>query len=440
MSADASKPVSSADNGELLQPPRGWTEVSLSSVADVRFSGVDKLSRPSEEPVRLCNYVDVYKNDYITPDLEFMRATATTYEIARFGLKLGDVIVTKDSETPDDIGIPTIVDYTAPDMVCGYHLALIRPNKDEVDPTFLGKQLAHHRHARRFGQLANGLTRYGLSTSAISNAPVWRPKPLSEQQEIGRVLRLLDEAITRAEAVNIKLRQVRSGLLHSLLTRGLDKQGQLRDPATHPEQFHDSPFGYIPRDWEVTQIGKVAQLVTSGSRGWANYYSDEGPLFLRIGNLTREHINLRFEDVVRVRPPVGSEGARTRVKPGDILISVTADIGIIGVIPNPFEEAYVNQHIALVRPVHTACPRWIGRFLSFGATATFFRRLNDTGAKAGMNLPAVQSLQIAMPIRSEQDRMTAILDSMAASGYVQTAASEIRPDERLAHWSHPRAC
>jgi type I restriction enzyme S subunit len=102
------------------------------------------------------------------------------------------------------------------------------------------------------------------------------------------------------------------------------------------------------------------------------------------------------------------------VKPGDILISVTADIGIIGVIPNPFEEAYVNQHIALVRPVHTACPRWIGRFLSFGATATFFRRLNDTGAKAGMNLPAVQSLQIAMPIRSEQDRMTAILDSMDA--------------------------
>src|SRR5437762_346911 len=143
MSADTSKPVSTAADGELLQPPRGWTEAPLSSVADVRFSGVDKLSRPSEKPVRLCNYVDVYKNDYITPDLEFMRATATTSEITRFGLELGDVIITKDSETPDDIGIPTIVDCTAPDLVCGYHLALIRPNKDEVDPTFLGKQLAH---------------------------------------------------------------------------------------------------------------------------------------------------------------------------------------------------------------------------------------------------------------------------------------------------------
>ncbi len=75
---------------------------------------MDKLSRPNEEAVRPCNYVDLYKNECITLDLEFMRAMATTSEIDHFGLRLGDVIVTKDSETPDDIGIPTIVDYTAP--------------------------------------------------------------------------------------------------------------------------------------------------------------------------------------------------------------------------------------------------------------------------------------------------------------------------------------
>src|SRR5206468_7348157 len=145
-------------------------------VADVRFSSVDKLTYPSEEPVRLCNYIDVYENDYITDDLEFMRASATQPEISRFGLQVGDVIITKDSETPDDIGIPTVVDYIAPDLVCGYHLALIRPNKDEVDSTFLAKQLRHDRLARYFGQQANGLTRYGLQIGAVNNAPLWLPK------------------------------------------------------------------------------------------------------------------------------------------------------------------------------------------------------------------------------------------------------------------------
>jgi hypothetical protein len=101
--------------------------VPLSEVCEVRVSNVDKKSEPGELPVRLCNYTDVYKNDYITDDLEFMRATASRAEIAKFGLHVGDVIITKDSETPDDIGIPALVDSTSSDLLCGYHLAMIRP-------------------------------------------------------------------------------------------------------------------------------------------------------------------------------------------------------------------------------------------------------------------------------------------------------------------------
>jgi len=393
------------------QLPDGWREVSLGLVADVRFSSVDKLTYPSEEPVRLCNYIDVYNNDYITGDLEFMRASATQPEISRFGLQVGDVLITKDSETPDEIGIPAVVDYAASDLVCGYHLALIRPKKDEVDPTFLAKQLLHHRLARYFGRQANGLTRYGLPIGAVVNAPLWLPT-IDEQKAIGAVLDTVDEAIAKTEAVIAKLKQVRAGLLHDLLTRGLDEHGQLRDPIAHPEQFKDSPLGRIPKEWEVVRLGGQAQFITSGSRGWARYYSDEGALFLRIGNLTRERIDLRLEDVVRVHPPLGSEGARTRVQSGDILISITADLGIIGVIPKSFEEAYVNQHIALVRPVQGVCPRWIGRYLSFGPTAMFFRMLNDTGAKAGMNLPSIESLLLAIPTHEEQDYATTVLDAM----------------------------
>ena len=230
-----------------------WREVPLTSVADIRFSSVNKVSQPGEEPVRLCNYTDVYNNDYVTADMDFMRATATKSEIERFGLQVGDVIITKDSETPDDIGIPTVVDTTAPDLVCGYHLALLRPKQDEVDPTFLAKQLAHHRIARYFGQQANGTTRYGLSTAAISNAPLHLPRP-ENQRAASALMRMVDVQIAQTESLIAKLKQVRAGMLHDLLSYGLDEHGQLRDPIAHPEQFKDSPLGLIPREWDYKPI------------------------------------------------------------------------------------------------------------------------------------------------------------------------------------------
>ncbi|MCF7837548.1 MAG: restriction endonuclease subunit S, partial [Candidatus Marinimicrobia bacterium] len=216
----------------------------LKDVADVRFSNVDKISRPGERPVRLCNYTDVYNNEYITADMAFMEASATCSEISKFGLRVGDVLITKDSETPNDIGIPTVVDETAADLVCGYHLALIRPNTGFVHPTYLSKQLGHHRIARYFGQQANGSTRYGLSTSSIERVPLELP-PIEGQVAIGRILRLVDETIQKTEAVIAKLKHIRAGMLHDLLTYGLDKDGCLRDPIAHPGQFKDSELGRI---------------------------------------------------------------------------------------------------------------------------------------------------------------------------------------------------
>src|SRR5437016_5572807 len=90
--------------------PKGWHDTPLASVAELRVSSVDKKLESGERPVSLCNYIDVYNNDYITADMGFMRATATSSEIGRFGLAVGDVIITKDSETPDEIGVPAAVD------------------------------------------------------------------------------------------------------------------------------------------------------------------------------------------------------------------------------------------------------------------------------------------------------------------------------------------
>ena len=88
----------------------------LRTVAEMRVSNVDRLVKDGELPARLCNYVDVYKNDRITEDIAFRRATATASETERFRLEVGDVLITKDSETWNYIGVPALVEHTADDL------------------------------------------------------------------------------------------------------------------------------------------------------------------------------------------------------------------------------------------------------------------------------------------------------------------------------------
>ena len=107
----------------------------------MRVSNVDKHTKDDEQPVRLCNYVDVYKNDRIRSGMAFMRATATTDEIERFRLRSGDVLITRDSEAWNDIGVSALVEDTQDDIVSGYHLALLRPFPERVDGGFLFRAL-----------------------------------------------------------------------------------------------------------------------------------------------------------------------------------------------------------------------------------------------------------------------------------------------------------
>lgn len=96
-------------------------------------------------------------------------------------------------------------------------------------------------------------------------------------------------------------------------------------------------------------IRNVSTLVTSGSRGWAKYYSNSGAIFVRIGNLTRTGIDIDFKDTQFVELPDKAEGVRSKLLPNDVLVSITADLGSIGLVPDNIDEAYINQHIALVR-------------------------------------------------------------------------------------------
>jgi type I restriction enzyme S subunit len=214
--------------------PHGWRVTRLDAVADVLFSNVDKHTLDNEDPVRLCNYVDVYKNDRITSRIEFMEASADVREIRKFQIRRGDVLATKDSETADDIAIPSLVADELPGVLCGYHLAMIRPRLLEVEGAFLGWLHASKSFRAQYEAKAVGVTRFGLSQYVFRAARVPLP-PLPEQQRIAAYLDASCAVVDTAVAAKRRQREIllalRSAIIREAVMGGVDPKAQRRDPA-----------------------------------------------------------------------------------------------------------------------------------------------------------------------------------------------------------------
>ena len=166
----------------LGEIPAHWDVKRLRSIASVRNSNVDKLTKRGEERVRLCNYTDVYKRSVIRADDSFMEATATMNEIEAFRLRVDDVIITKDSEDWQDIGVPAYVASTADDLVCGYHLTMLRPRSEIITGRFLYWLLRSAGLRREFSIAARGVTRYGLTLTSMKSVPALVPRPTSRRR------------------------------------------------------------------------------------------------------------------------------------------------------------------------------------------------------------------------------------------------------------------
>ena len=147
--------------------PAHWEVKRLKNSASHWVSNVDKVATDDELPVRLCNYTDVYYHDYIRPDMDLMEATATVQEIDRFGLQVGDAVITKDSEDWCDIGVPALVVESTSDLVCGYHLAIIRPQRLALVGKFLLRTLQADAVNRQFQVVATGS--HALRAAKVGN-------------------------------------------------------------------------------------------------------------------------------------------------------------------------------------------------------------------------------------------------------------------------------
>ena len=182
----------------------------LGDIAKIEISGVDKKSVDGETPVRLCNFVDVYRNWAITQKLSenFMIASAKETEIAKCSIHKGQVAITKDSETRDDIGIPTYIADDFDNVLLGYHCALITPNDDVLDGKYLNAFM-HTRYIQKyFENNASGSgQRYTLSNETIFQIPILLPS-LEVQKAIGNLLSNIDRKIELNRQINDNLEKM----------------------------------------------------------------------------------------------------------------------------------------------------------------------------------------------------------------------------------------
>ncbi|EEE2764608.1 restriction endonuclease subunit S [Salmonella enterica] len=328
-----------------------WIKTTLSEIADIRISNVDKKSYQGEEPVMLCNYMDVYSNDYINHNISFMEATANIMEIAKFTVSKGDVLITKDSESPFDIGIPSVVEEDIDNLICGYHLAQLKPDLKKVDPIFLAKKLALPEVSSYFSKVSAGSTRYGLSRGAIANVLISLPS-LEKQKKIASILKKLDVAIAKTEEIINKYNQIKKGMMCDLFSRGLNKNGSLRERyESSPELYQETVVGLIPKEWSLQPLPSISTY-QHGRPFPSSDYTDEGVFLLRPGNLDQNGF-IRFDEAHSIKIPYYWERLEPNyiVRYGDILMNLTAqslDDEFLGRVCINMEKvkSMLNQRIA----------------------------------------------------------------------------------------------
>jgi len=197
-----------------------------------------------------------------------------------------------------------------------------------------------------------------------------------------------------------------------------EKQKMWREGTIEKERLLPSipadavPFD-LPQSWKWTRLGSLSLLVTSGSRDWAQHYSAQGAIFLRMGNLSRNSYRLRLDKIQHVMPPKNGEGTRTKLAADDILISITGEVGLLGLIPPNFGDAYINQHVCMVRLASCLRQNYIPEFLR-SSTAQDQFNAPQRGIKNSFRLTDVTELLVALPPLSEQLRIVAKVEELLA--------------------------
>jgi type I restriction enzyme S subunit len=421
----------------LGRVPTGWAVLQARFTGEFKASGIDKKSIDSEDRVQMFNYMDVYRSTskVLRYSPELMWTTASREKIKENALLDGDLLFTPSSETADDIGhCARIVDIPN-NIVFSYHLLRYRPSST-VSSTFLTYLFNSKPLRGYFESVCAGTTRQVLGRDDFKESYLTVPS-LVEQESITKFLdretSRIDRLIEKKERFIELLKEKRQALITHAVTKGLPPEAAKKAGLDVPSAASakegptsssvalakDGPpmkdsgiewIGKVPAHWEVYPLKRELSFITSGSRGWAEFYSDGGSVFLRIGNLSRGTFDLNLSDIQKVNPPEGSEGSRTKVEKNDVLFSITAYLGSVAVVAEDLEEAYVSQHIALTRlKGNRLLPVWLGYFTLSDCGQIWLQSMSYGGTKVQLSLDDIKDMPVVVAPISEQIKIAQTL-------------------------------
>ena len=389
----------------LGEVPEGWKVRKLKYISTIRLGTVDKKSEDGEIPVRLCNYVDVYYNDYIVPDLAFMEATASSDEIKHFTLRKGDVLITKDSEEWMDIAVSAYVKSDLPGILCGYHLAHIRPDKKMMDGEYLFRSFQACGINDQFRVAANGITRFGIGKFWIDSSLFLVP-PKSEQSSIAAFLdhetARIDTLIEKKERQIEILQEKRAALISHAVTKGLDPSVKMKDSGIEW-------LGLVPEEWEIKQLKLLARIQTGVAKGkdLKERTVIEVP-YLRVANVQDGFLDLTDISTIEIEP---HELGRYSLKIGDILMNEGGDNDKLGrgaIWDGQIVPCIHQNHVFSVRPFDISNSSWIDLItLSSYAKFYFTMKAKKTTNLASISSTNIGELPIIYPPKKQRDMILA---------------------------------
>lgn len=389
--------------------PPSWRAMPLKAVASYTVSNVDKIPAENELPVRLCNYTDVYNNQFITPDMEFMQTTATPREIAKFRLHKDDVVITKDSESWDDIGVPALVVESADDLLCGYHLAVLRPRAEILRGRFLLRCLQARPIRVQLELASTGVTRFGLPKDEIGKLLLPVPSP-TEQDRITDYLDAevaqIDSLVSEKQRMLSLLEEKRAALASRAVVRGLDPSGKMKSCGL--------PWlPSIPSHWQVQRGKQLFREIDDRSET-----GQETLLSLRMERGLVPHNDVS-EKPIPAENLIGYKIAR----PNEIVLNrMRAASGLVAVTP---QHGIVSPDYAVFRALDGVDPDYFTHLFKTPLLQAVFRSLSKglgTGQSGFLRLYSEDFLSIKLPVPplAEQKAIVAEL----ARGRERTAEVE----------------
>lgn len=372
-------------------------------VAEVSPSNVDKKIKEDESEVLLCNYVDVYKNEFITKGLRFMKATASDSQIEKFALSQGDVLLTKDSEDPADIANPALVRERLENVICGYHLTHVKPG-EKLFGSFLFRIFQSKRINSYFEVSAKGVTRYGLGTEVFLNFLLVLP-PLPEQTTIAHFLdhktAQIDAAIDKHRQLIALLQEHRAALINEAVTKGINPDAPMKDSGIEW-------IGAVPAHWEVKKLKWVHKTTSGGTpnTGKPEYYDGEIP-WLRTLDLN-SNILLDYEVTIT---DMGLANSSAKMVPiNSVLVAMYGGAGTIGKSGLLKFKSTINQAICAILPSENTIPEYLHFFIIFYRP---FWMIGAEGTRRDPNISQtdIRNMYFYMPPLPEQQQIVDFIES-----------------------------